>query len=220
MAYPTGDLPISSALVGFRLFVPDHIWFIQVLQGAIAALITPDAFVQEGTITTQEAAEIFEDIVFPSFLPYPDDIGSVRAYATEFAPYGTLPCDGSTHLRIDYPRLYANLDPVFIVDADTFVTPNLPGRTIVGSGSGSGLTPRAIGDVFGEEQISLTIGQIPPHDHVYTPPAPSVQLEGAGVPLPTAVQLGTPTVTGTTGEGEAHDNSQPSLTLNFFMVAI
>ena len=220
MPYPTGNLPISTTLVGFRIVVPDNTWFIQTLQGAIAQLITPDAFVQEGTITPEEAANIFEDIVFPSFYPYPDPIGSIMVLATQFAPYGTLLCNGSTHLRIDYPRLYENIDPIFIIDADNFFVPDLRGRSIVGTGTGTGLTPRSIGDMFGEENHTLVTSELPTHDHLYTPPTPSIQLEGAGVPLPTSVTSGLPTPTTPIGGDSPHNNIQPSIAVNFFMVAI
>lgn len=219
MPAPTGDLPISTTLVGFRVLIPDNDWLIQLFQGAIATLIYPSDFEQVGTCTPEEAAEIFEEIVLNSFVPYPDEIGAIKPYATEFAPYGTLPCDGSSHLRIDYPRLYANINPVFIVDADTFKTPDLRGRNIIGTGQGSGLSDRAIGDELGEENHTLTIAELAAHDHSYDQPITSPALEGAGVPLPTGLTV-FPSLTGSTGGDMPHNNMQPSLALNFFIVAI
>ena len=43
--------------------------------------------------------------------------------------------------------------------------PELFGRVIVGAGAGEGLTARNNGDSFGEETHTLTIDQMPAHDH-------------------------------------------------------
>ena len=44
-------------------------------------------------------------------------------------------------------------------------TPDLRGRFIVGSGSGSGLTSRSIGNTGGVETVTLTVNQLPVHKH-------------------------------------------------------
>lgn len=63
------------------------------------------------------------------------DIGIIFLFATAAPPADSLACDGVTYLRVDYPELYAVLDPAFITDADHFVTPTLPDY----SGSGFAL---------------------------------------------------------------------------------
>jgi len=81
-----------------------------------------------------------------------------------------LPCDGSTHLRVDYPALYLALDAAFIVDADHFITPDLRGRVIVASGNGPGLSPYAVGATGGEEKHALSQIEGPSHSHELTDP--------------------------------------------------
>jgi microcystin-dependent protein len=44
-------------------------------------------------------------------------------------------------------------------------TPNLSGRFIVGAGQGTGLSNRNVGDVGGTENHTLTVGQLPAHNH-------------------------------------------------------
>lgn len=92
-------------------------------------------------------------------------IGIVMPYVTADPPANTLACDGGTYNRVDYPDLYAALDSAFITDADTFVTPDLRGRTLIGAGTGSGLSARAVGAAGGEETHQLTIGELATHQH-------------------------------------------------------
>jgi microcystin-dependent protein len=44
-------------------------------------------------------------------------------------------------------------------------TPNLSGRFIVGAGQGTGLSNRNVGDTGGTENHTLTVGQLPAHNH-------------------------------------------------------
>jgi microcystin-dependent protein len=47
-------------------------------------------------------------------------------------------------------------------------TPNLTGRFILGSGAGSGLTSRTLGQSGGAESVALTVEQMPMHAHNYS----------------------------------------------------
>jgi microcystin-dependent protein len=47
----------------------------------------------------------------------------------------------------------------------TFNIPDMRGRSSMGSGTGSGLTPRVVGQVFGEEAHSMASGELAPHAH-------------------------------------------------------
>jgi microcystin-dependent protein len=44
-------------------------------------------------------------------------------------------------------------------------TPNLQGRFVLSSGSGSGLSARTIGQTGGAETVALTLAQMPSHSH-------------------------------------------------------
>lgn len=44
-------------------------------------------------------------------------------------------------------------------------TPDLRGKFVLSSGQGAGLTNRAVGQVGGEENVTLTVDQMPSHDH-------------------------------------------------------
>lgn len=70
-----------------------------------------------------------------------------------------LVCDGSVYDRVDYPALYAVIDPAYILDADTFKVPDLMDRFPLGSDT-TGLEG-------GNDEITLTVAQLPSHAHTY-----------------------------------------------------
>jgi microcystin-dependent protein len=157
-------------------------------------------------------------------------IGAIVPYATTNPPTGTLPCDGSTHARADYPALYAALPPALQVDGDTFTTPDLRGLFILSAGAG--YTPY---DTGGAVSVTLDESQMPPHthdtaphDHTYTRPTFGIDIESVGVPDPTGV--GNPPFTDTTfpalvevlpaGGGQPHDNMPPYIALAYAIVAL
>jgi len=214
-----------------RLFIPGDVTWLMIVSGALDELRFADSFEQVTGITPQQAADAFQAMIDTFNEGDFCMIGAIVAYITTNPPLGTLPCDGATSLRVDYPALYAALPAVFIVDADHFVTPDLRGRTIVGVGAGSGLTPRSIGDVFGEENHTLTIGELAAHTHVDTghshaesAAAPTAILIGAGAPAPSALPAASVTGAGSanltnSGGGGAHNNIQPSTAINYAVIA-
>ena len=159
-------------------------------------------------------------------------IGMIVPFMTESPPANVLTCDGSTYLRDEYPALYEALDPIFIVDADHFRVPDLRGRTVIGAGSGAGLTSRSAGDVGGEETHQLTESELASHTHTDTGHSHSIQrtittlvLEPGEVPALTPVPI-IPDYTGTssanltnTGGDDPHNNMQPFYALNYGVIA-
>lgn len=137
-----------------------------------------------------------------------------------------LPCDGTTYLRTDYPRLYAAIASAYIIDADNFYVPDLRQKFPVGA---SPSVP--IGTVGGEEDVTLEIPEIPSHSHSTTPHShaesgavPSTVIINAGAPVPTA--LPSASVTGladvsidNTGGGVAHNNIPPYHAISYVIVS-
>lgn len=144
-------------------------------------------------------------------------VGAILPFATEVLPDGILACDGTVYDRADFPDLYAVLDPVYIIDADTFSVPDLRGRAVVGTGQGAGLTDRAIGDTGGEETHTLTEDEMPVHSHTVQDPGLNIIQEGA--PDLALSDPGLPTQTGDAGGDEAHENMPPFLALHYGIVA-
>lgn len=126
-------------------------------------------------------------------------------------PSGWLALDGATHDEADYPELHAVL-PASMKTGSDFTLPDMTEAIAFGTN-----TPAEVGDTGGSNATTLTIGQLPAHDHSYTPPVLNIDLEGVGVPDIMAAGVGIPTVTGSTGSGDSIDN-RPSFVKVLFAV--
>lgn len=88
--------------------------------------------------------------------------GVIFDFGGSTLPVGYLPCDGSAVSRTTYSRLFAAVGTTWGTGngTTTFNVPDTRGRASLGSGTGSGLTARTLGD--------MTIGAetMPVHSHV------------------------------------------------------
>jgi len=121
-------------------------------------------------------------------------------------------CDGSLLAINQNTALYSLLGTTFGGDGvRTFALPDLRGRVAVGQGVGAGLSPYTIGQRAGAEATTLTLGNLPAHEH-------PVSLNGTGsgyiANTTSAVgQAGTaaPAATGVAGANLPFSNVQPYL---------
>lgn len=144
------------------------------------------------------------------------NIGDIIMYAAETAPFYSLPCDGGTYNRVDYPLLYAALDAAYIVDADTFVTPNMESRSPIGSGSGAGLSPYSPNQTAGEENHTLNTGEMPSHQHgLFQSDGLALAPGELPVLIPFLVALG---ATDLAGGGGSHNTIHPVTAVKFAIV--
>lgn len=87
------------------------------------------------------------------------DTGTIYPFGGSTIPSGTLPCDGSAVSRTTYANLFAVIGTTWGVGdgSTTFNVPDLRGRAIIGSGTGSGLTARTLGTQnIGSETMAHT----------------------------------------------------------------
>ena len=96
--------------------------------------------------------------------------GQVISFAGSTLPTGWLPCDGSAVSRTDYAELFAAIGTTWGPGDGslTFNVPDLQGRTVVGTGIGTGLTARTLADTGGEEAHALVLAENGPHGHTIT----------------------------------------------------
>jgi microcystin-dependent protein len=134
--------------------------------------------------------------------------GTFLAYGSITPPSGYLLCDGSAVSRTTYAALFAVLSTTWGAGngSTTFNVPDFRGRTIIGAGSGSGLTPRALGATGGEETHTLTTPEIPSHTHTVNGAG-----GGGGALLVGVFTSGAlhDQETAATGGGGAHNTMQP-----------
>lgn len=95
--------------------------------------------------------------------------GDIKAGAYSTADTGWLLCDGTAVSRTTYSDLFAAIGTTWGTGdgSTTFNVPDVRGRALVGRGTGTGLTARALAAVFGAETHTLTSGEsgLPAHNH-------------------------------------------------------
>lgn len=93
--------------------------------------------------------------------------GSVMIFAGINAPAEWLVCDGSAVSRTTYANLFTALGTTYGEGdgAATFNLPDMRGRAPIGAGTGVGLTQRILGAEAGAETVTLSVSNLPPHNH-------------------------------------------------------
>ena len=94
-------------------------------------------------------------------------IGTIIAYAGTKTPEGWLPCDGMTYdgTVAPFKALVDVISLSFGGSQSNFKVPNLQGRVAMGAGNGDQLTPRNVGQYFGNETHKLKGDELPSHTH-------------------------------------------------------
>jgi len=222
MPFFTPDLPPEGEYAFRRFRIPRSTDVLGLINGALSILLHEENYEQRGDMTPEQTCWMFREMMLEYWQSEAWMIGMIVPYITASPPDYCLPCDGGTYNRVDYQQLYAALDTAFQIDADHFVTPDLRGRTIIGAGTGTGLTLRQVGDETGAETHQLAISEMPQHHHTYSPAVVGdLDVEGVGIPQPNAAQivpLATYDTYDTGGDG-AHNNMQPSVALSYAVIA-
>lgn len=97
--------------------------------------------------------------------------GTVQMFAGSAIPSGWLECDGTSISSTNYLNLHSVISNTYGGSAHTgagglnFNLPDLRGRVVIGVGQGSGLTNRALAATTGVETHTLSLAEIPSHNH-------------------------------------------------------
>ena len=158
-------------------------------------------------------------------------IGEIQAFPYTFVPRGWMICDGKTYPIQQYTTLFALIGTAYGGNGTTnFAVPNFVGSIANSQGNGPGLTPRVLGEQLGSQDVTLTVNQMPQHNHSLglgvasagQTAAPSngfVALPPTGsngflspASFPPNTQLAVPQVA-LTGGSQGHPTNQPTLAL-------
>jgi hypothetical protein len=122
--YLTGN-GLSARVARYLITILDEGWMIEALNGALETLGIEANWTKRGDVEPFDAAERMNDMLV-SFRRDDMLLGAIVIFSGSVELGSFLPCDGGTYSRDDYPDLYERLNDVFIIDAFTFTTPNLP----------------------------------------------------------------------------------------------
>lgn len=100
-------------------------------------------------------ATIVQGDLAVAFLEALCPVGTISAYPGGTAPTGWILCNGTAVVLGTHPKLYALCA----------TTPDLRGRTLVGVGTGAGLTARTLNATGGAETHTLTEAELAIHTH-------------------------------------------------------
>ena len=163
-------------------------------------------------------------------------IGQIQPFGFNFNPRGWAFCNGATLPIQQNTALFSLLGTQYGGNGQTtFQLPNFAGRAGCQQGQGPGLTPRTIGQAFGVNTVTLTGTQIPQHNHVPRAYSQTAAGSGTGTPVaggglsflaasstsktyaasPINTQLAPNMIQPSSGGGQAHENQQPYLAINF-----
>lgn len=150
----------------------------------------------------------------PIILP----IGGITMYGGSTAPSGYLICDGSEVSRTTYSNLFNVIGTTYGAgDGNTtFNLPNLKGRIPVGFDINDSNFD-TLGETGGEKTHTLNIDEMPSHNHGTAVTDSSMGAPAGNISMVTGYQKTNGYPTGLTGGGQAHNNLQPYLVLNYII---
>jgi microcystin-dependent protein len=93
-------------------------------------------------------------------------VGQIMMFGGNFAIQGWAFCNGRLMNISDNPTLFQLIGTTYGGDGvNTFALPNLQSRVAVHQGTGQGLSPYVLGQAAGTENVTLTVQQMPAHNH-------------------------------------------------------
>lgn len=146
-------------------------------------------------------------------------IGQITLFAGNFAPRGWAFCQGQLLSIAQNTALFSILGTTYGGDGQTtFALPDLRGRVPLQQGQGPGLQSYVLGQKAGTETVTLTVNEMPAHNHSITvtavPPGGTIPaVDGQLTPTP----LNAFEASGMTGGSQPHNNLQPYLALNYII---
>lgn len=158
-------------------------------------------------------------------------LAEVRIVGFNYAPRGWAFCDGQILPINQNQSLYSLLGTTYGGDGRTsFALPDLRGRVPIHVGQSNGGAIHQLGQKGGEEAHTLSTAEMPQHDHqldgsssnadspiatnqiLAATPAADIYVQGTGT---NALQNMSAASVANTGGGQAHENMQPFLVLNY-----
>jgi microcystin-dependent protein len=158
-------------------------------------------------------------------------LGEIRMFGGSFVPQGWAAANGALLPISQNDALYSLYGTTYGGDGEnTFGLPNLLGRVPIHDGRGVGLSPYALGDKGGAEQVALVPANHPAHSHAFTlslDAATVSTIKGNLLAVPKSIKLyyegaparafGADTIGLSNGANQVHENRMPSLAITYIV---
>jgi microcystin-dependent protein len=156
-------------------------------------------------------------------------VAEIRIFGFNFAPRGWAFCNGQLLPIAQNTALFSLLGTTYGGNGQTtFGLPDLQGSAPMHPGQGPGLSLYDLGQIGGEQTVTLLASELPAHQHsvsgtstaaALASPANNLWAQGAGRTPPQLYRSAAPNTpmlpTNSGGGGQPHNNMQPYLCLNF-----
>lgn len=144
--------------------------------------------------------------------------GVISMYAGSTAPSGWLICNGSAVSRTTYSRLFSAIGTTYGAGngSTTFNLPNLKGKVPVGLDA-SQTEFNSLGKTGGEKKHTLSINEMPSHNHDYSGIVSKYMGQGGGTTDAERLCNRASGTTTSTGGDQPHNNLQPYITVNYII---
>lgn len=170
-------------------------------------------------------------------------VGEVRPWALNFAPVGWAMCQGQTLPISQYTALFSLIGTYYGGNGTSnFALPDLRSRVPMKYGTDTSGNDYVIGQQAGEESVTISIVQLPIHNHAFLGTASAADVKrpvpGSAYAQSTTAQSVSPgdnfyaagnsnvvsinpnTVQAYPGGGQAHLNLQPYLAINWCIAMV